>query len=43
MKEISSLEITRGSREHFSLLVIHNGVLYLRHGTVLMAFDISFP
>jgi len=42
MKEISSFKIARGTREHFSHPVIHNGVLYLRHGAVLMAFDISF-
>ncbi len=42
MKEISSFKITRGSKEHFSHPVIHNEVLYLRHGAVLMAFDISF-
>jgi len=41
MKELSSFKITRGSKEHFSHPVIHKGVLYLRHGGVLMAFDIS--
>lgn len=41
LKEISSFDITRGSKEHFSHPVIHNGSLYLRHGDVLMAFDIS--
>ena len=41
MEEVSSFKITRGDKEHFSHPVIHKGVLYLRHGTVLMAFDIS--
>ena len=41
LKEVSSFKITRGDREHFSHPVIHRGVLYLRHGSVLMAFDIS--
>ena len=41
MEEVSSFRISRGSREHYSHPVIHDGVLYLRHGEVLMAFDIS--
>jgi len=41
MKELSSFKILRGDKEHFSHPMIHKGVLYLRHGSVLMAFDIS--
>ena len=41
MNEVSSFKINRGSKEHFSHPVIQNGVLYLRHGEVLMAFDIA--
>lgn len=41
MEEISSFRITRGSKEHFSHPVIHKGVLYLRHGGVLMAFNLA--
>ncbi|NQU34162.1 MAG: hypothetical protein HQ521_13090, partial [Bacteroidetes bacterium] len=41
MTEISSFKIQKGSKEHFSHPVIHNGVLYLRHGNVLMGFDIK--
>jgi outer membrane protein assembly factor BamB len=41
MTEVSSFKITRGEKEHFSHPVIHRGVLYLRHGDVLMAFDIN--
>ena len=43
MKELSSFKIMRGDKEHFSHPMIHNGVLYLRHGSVLMAFNISEP
>lgn len=42
LQEVSSFRIRRGTREHFSHPVIHQGVLYQRHGQVLMAFDISF-
>ena len=41
LSEVSQFKITRGAREHFSHPVIHNGVLYQRHGQVLMAFDIK--
>ncbi|MCK4922980.1 MAG: PQQ-like beta-propeller repeat protein [Bacteroidales bacterium] len=41
MKEISSFKIKKGSKEHFSHPVIHNGILYQRHGNALMAFDIK--
>ena len=40
MKEQSSFKITKGTRHHFSHPVIHSGVLYLRRGDALMAFDI---
>jgi len=40
MKEISSFRISKGTKEHFSHPVIDNGILYLRHGDVLMAFNI---
>ncbi|MFA9392532.1 MAG: PQQ-binding-like beta-propeller repeat protein [Prolixibacteraceae bacterium] len=41
MESISSFKITKGSHEHFSHPVIHNGVLYVRHGEYLGAFDIK--
>ncbi len=41
LTDISQFKITRGAREHFSHPVISNGVLYQRHGQVLMAFDIK--
>ncbi|WP_321372627.1 PQQ-binding-like beta-propeller repeat protein [uncultured Draconibacterium sp.] len=41
MNQISKFKITRGAKEHFSHPVIKNGILYQRHGQVLMAFDIK--
>jgi outer membrane protein assembly factor BamB len=40
IENVSSFRIKKGTREHFSHPVINNGILYQRHGTVLMAFDI---
>jgi hypothetical protein len=31
------------SREHWARPVIHQGVLYIRHGEALMAYDIKDP
>ena len=38
---ISSFKVTEGTKEHFAHPVIHDGILYIRHGTVLLAYDIS--
>ena len=38
---ISSFKITKGKDEHWAHPVILDGVLYIRHGEALMAFDIS--
>jgi hypothetical protein len=38
---ISSFEITLGDKEHWAHPVIGKGVLYVRHGNTLMAYDIS--
>ena len=40
---ISSFEIEQGSGQHWSHPVVSNGVLYVRHGEVLMAFDVRSP
>lgn len=40
-KVVSSFRITPGSGPHWTQPVIHNGVLYIRHGEALMAFDIK--
>jgi outer membrane protein assembly factor BamB len=38
--EVSSFRIKEGNLQHFSHPVINNGILYQRHGTALIAFDI---
>jgi outer membrane protein assembly factor BamB len=40
IEKVSSFRIRKGSLQHFSHPVIYKGVLYQRHGKVLMAFDI---
>jgi len=40
MKQVSSFRIKEGNLQHFSHPVINKGILYQRHGNVLMAFDI---
>jgi len=40
MEIVGSLKITAGTKEHFSHPVIYNGMLYIRHGKALMAYDI---
>ncbi len=40
IEKVSSFRIKKGNAQHFSHPVINNGVLYQRHGKVLMAFDI---
>jgi hypothetical protein len=40
-KVISSFKITQGRGPHWAQPVIHNGELYIRHGEVLMAYDIK--
>jgi len=41
MAKISSFRITEGTAQHFSHPVINKGLLWQRHGNVLMAFDIK--
>ena len=38
---VGSFEITAGSGNHWSHPVVSDGVLYVRHGEVLMAFDVK--
>jgi outer membrane protein assembly factor BamB len=40
MTTVSTFRIRKGNMQHFSHPVINNGVLYQRHGNVLMAYDI---
>jgi len=41
LKIISKTKITLGSDQHWAHPVINNGVLYVRHGNVLIAYKIS--
>lgn len=41
MKIIGTFKVTKGTKEHFAHPVIHNGVLYIRHGEALMAYEIK--
>ncbi len=38
---VSVTRVTKGSEQHWAHPVIHNGVLYLRHGKALIAYKIS--
>jgi len=40
-KVADKINIKMGSMQHWAHLVIHNGVLYLRHGNSLMAYKVS--
>lgn len=40
MQKVSSFRITKGEKEHFAHPVINKGILYMRHGNYLMAYDI---
>jgi outer membrane protein assembly factor BamB len=40
IEKVSSFRIKKGNLQHFSHPVINKGILYQRHGNVLMAFDI---
>jgi outer membrane protein assembly factor BamB len=40
MNEVSSFRISKGTKEHFSHPVTRNGVLYIRRGNALMAYDV---
>ena len=41
MQIVSSFKVTKGTKEFFTHPVIHNGVLYIRHGESLMAYSIG--
>ncbi|MCK3686076.1 PQQ-binding-like beta-propeller repeat protein [Maribellus sp. YY47] len=38
---ISRFSVPMGTNEHWAHLVIHNGILYVRHGDALMAYNIK--
>jgi len=41
LEVVSKFKITKGEKEHFAHPVIADGVLYVRHGKVLMAYGIK--
>ncbi len=41
LSSVSKFKIDKGTREHLAHIVIHKGVLYVRHGKVLQAYKIS--
>ncbi|HET6556836.1 MAG TPA: hypothetical protein VFG54_05940, partial [Prolixibacteraceae bacterium] len=40
-KVVSKFKVTKGTKEHFAHPVITNGVLYIRHGNALMAYQVK--
>ena len=41
MEIVSKFKCDKGTKEHFAHPVIKNGVLYLRHGRALIAYNIK--
>lgn len=41
MQLVSTFKVTKGTKEFFTHPVIHNGVLYIRHGEALLAYSIK--
>ncbi len=41
MKMISSFKVTRGSKAHYAHPVICQGIMYVRHGKSLLAYDVK--
>ncbi len=41
LDQISTFKITKGTKAHYSHPVICNGILYIRHGKSLLAYDIK--
>jgi outer membrane protein assembly factor BamB len=41
MNLVSSFRVTKGTKEHFSHPVYHKGILFIRHGGVLLAFNLA--
>ena len=40
-EQVSSFNVTLGTNQHWAHPVIHKGIMYLRHGDTLMAYNIS--
>jgi len=41
MEEVSSFKISRGTKAHYAHPVINQGILYVRHGRSLLAYDVK--
>jgi outer membrane protein assembly factor BamB len=41
MELVSKFKVKKGTKEHFAQPVINDGVLYIRHGNALMAYNIK--
>ncbi len=41
MEIISSFRVDEGTGPHWAHPVIHNGVLYIKHGSVLIAYNLA--
>lgn len=41
MEQVSSFNVTKGTKAHYAHPVICNGILYIRHGKSLLAYDIK--
>lgn len=41
MKVVGKIKLTKGENEHFAHPVINNGLLYVRHGNIIQAYNIK--
>jgi outer membrane protein assembly factor BamB len=41
LQVVSTFKVTKGTKEHFAHPVIHNGILYIRHGETLLAYAVK--
>lgn len=41
LEVLSSFKVSKGTKEHFAIPVINAGILYIRHGKTLLAYDIK--
>lgn len=42
MQIVSTFKVTKGTKEHFAHLTINKGILYVRRGNALIAYDIRY-
>ena len=41
METVSSFKVTRGTKAHYAHPVICGGIMYVRHGRSLLAYDVK--